>query len=44
MLLTMETWRLEMEPLRVSDSHHDEEQDPPDLDPHLSDKSDPDPH
>ncbi len=46
-MLTMEAWRLKIEPWRVckqvvADSHHfDEEQD---LDPHQSEKLNPDPH
>jgi hypothetical protein len=51
MMHTMYMWRLEMEPGRAAVDQSSQiritlmrEQDPPDPDPHLSDKSDLDPH
>jgi hypothetical protein len=45
----MEAWRIKMEPWRVcrtvvADSHHFDEEQDPDPDPHLSEKLDPDLH
>jgi hypothetical protein len=45
----MEAWRLKTEPWMiyrpaVADSHHFDDEQDPDPDPHLSERLDPDPH